>query len=145
MSIRVAVLCECPFHLSLEQIADFIASGVFFDEEVRYQTSPENQNHSWETLSIHYEPTKRPIVIEKLVSPEIEPIIDDVAPNDLDLQERIKRTQRIYLFELGAFATEDAWDAAASLQILICQAGSGIVVAAEGIYDDHLKLVLPFI
>jgi hypothetical protein len=57
--------------ITRREIADFITAGSFFDEEPRFQPSPdspESAEENWTALTVQYDPEKRPVRFERNVS-----------------------------------------------------------------------------
>ncbi len=146
MSDFVRVLCRSPGVIMRSQITEFITEGVYFDAP-RFEAIPSIIEHDWRTLTIFYQPEKRPIVLHKSVGDTL--MHAEIAEMSREMSEglrrRLQETVQTIAIEINSSSlTEEAWQMLDSLEASLARSYDGVIfVDGEGFYDAALQKIEP--
>lgn len=159
MSYFLRVLCQSTQLLTSQEITDFIQNGCFFDEKPRFelrQGAADAGETYWKSITVYYQPGKRPVIIErnvsdKLLQQEVSEIIAILKSSwhlnqHPDLLSTIAATKQIIAIELDPVGlTEAGWEMLDCLEAHLASSLSGIIYAPnQGFYDRNLQPLYSF-
>ncbi|MBC6478928.1 MAG: hypothetical protein EBE86_004545 [Hormoscilla sp. GUM202] len=154
MSYFLRIFCQSSQQRPWEEIANFIEEGCYFEKKPCFEPSPsgDSAKHTQrKSLAIHYQPGKRPVIIElngddKLLQQEIKETISQLSERsqqESDLACQLAASKQVIAIEIDQ---EDAgWEMLDCLEAYLASSLSGIIYAPEdGFYDDQLQPVYQF-
>jgi len=156
MSDFIRVICNSTQQLLSSEIADFILEGVYFDETPRFEPLPESADGrvpDWQTLTIHYQAGKRPIIFHKSVNDRLmRTEVDEIVEEDLagkqmaaaeTLRRRLSRCYQTIAIEINPNSlTEEAWEMLDSIEAYLAQKYQGVIyVPDDGFFDASLQRI----
>ena len=150
------VFCRSARSVSLEELREFVNSGVFFEEPVRLipgPESPEPADPEWTQVEIHYQQGKRPVILSRFVHPERihehrEEVLEEIRGSasqaqNVDPIQHLRACQQLFVFEVDPLgATEECWSMVDAIEAWLARQLDGLIfVSEEGLYDATLQLV----
>jgi hypothetical protein len=158
MSYYLRVFCQSSELLPSSAITDFIKDGCFFEIIPSFEINQDDDSlvKEWRSIVIHYQPQKRPIVIERnindaLLRAEINELIDTLkmvkSENHLtSIIDQVTNSQQIIVIDVDPLGlTESGWEMVDCLEAFLASHLSGLVYAPEsGVFDAQLQPLYKF-
>lgn len=157
MGITLRVYCRSKNPLTRSQIANWVDEVAVLGAEPRFVPAPddpESGEPDWDFMEIVHAPRKRPILVHRIgdtaaVGESVGETVDWMeryAPGEPPphLVERVRASQQVFVFELSANLSEEAWELVDVAQSYIARELDGVVAAEDGIYDADLQPLLKY-
>lgn len=156
MSYFLRVFCQSSELVPISEITDFIQDGSYFEEQSRFvvcNVKSDAEETHWQSLTIHYETGKRPIVIERnindeLLHQEVKETIEmlklcEPSRQQSEIIDQLSATKQVIAIEIDFDGLRDAaWEMLDCLEAHLASILSGIIYAPnDGFYDRHVQLI----
>jgi len=154
MSYFLRIFGRSAQPITRREIADFIAAGSFFDDDLRFEPSPdspESAEENWTALNVQYDREKRPIRFERnvgdvLLKEEVQELLFvlDKSRKTQAQQEVLRALQgaaQVISIEVNReSASEDCWEMLDAVEAFLAERCDGIVYAPDdGFFDKKLQ------
>jgi hypothetical protein len=154
MSYYLRIFCRSSTPITRKEVAEFIKEGVYFDTQPRFEpppNAPEAQDASWDSMKVHYQEGKRPVVFfrdasNEMLEEEIEERVEafkdgNVSNRQKKIIERLEGSNQVIAIELSPEQlSDDCWEMLDNLQVYLAGKYDGIIYApGEGYYDADLQ------
>ena len=154
MSYFLRIFGRSAQPITRREIADFITAGSFFDDQPRFEPSPESPEsaeENWTALSVQYDAEKRPVRFERNVG---EALLKDEVQELLFVLDKSSKTQaqqevlrtlqvasEVISIEVNReTASEDCWEMLDAVEAFLAEKCDGIVYAPDdGFFDKKLR------
>lgn len=151
MSYFITIFCRAATPLTTAEVIQFVTEGVYFVPASTFEYPRDNEHLTW--LTIHYQPRKRPVQIQRDVDPifvhqQIEEVITfDLPPANAEVNNivaHLHATQQTIGIELDPVGIlEDAWLMLDGLKAFLAGNLDGIIYAPDdGFFDAQLQRLL---
>ena len=156
MSYFLRVFCQSTQLLPSNEITNFIENWCFFDETPifhLYQGTGDRGETDWQSIAVHYQTGKRPVIIERNVSDqllqqEISQILEILkSSGDLNkttyLISTVAASKQVIAIEIDPVGlTDAAWEMLDCLEAHLASSLAGIIYAPDqGFYDCNLQSI----
>ena len=161
MSYFLRVFCQDSKLLKTDKIIDFINQGYFFEQLPDFKiknTIANAEEINWETITVLYDRTKRPVRIERiidaeLIQQEVLEIINHLKGSNFNPQPdliyklatsiyKLATSKQVIVLEVDPVGLTDAgWEMLDCLESYLAKNLSGLIYAPDqGFFDSNLKL-----
>jgi hypothetical protein len=150
----LSVFCRSAQSIPLAELRGFIRDGWFFEQAARIEPISEGVSSSpagWAHVEIHYQESKRPVVISHLSrrkqieayrAEALEELRQQsLQDGHLELMRQLQDCQQIFILEVDSVgATEACWAMVDALEAWLARTCDGVIfVSGEGFYDAALQ------